>query len=138
MAKTCIQCGKKIGMFQKAVDGIYCSLDCQAVAQAEIVKAEQVAAVQRAEAQKQAEAAAEQAAAQYAEEQAAAKLLQTCPKCGVAWSYAPGPPHRGRCDSCGFSAEFTAIEACPSCSGTHFVVASDGTGRCPRCKYRSG
>jgi hypothetical protein len=138
MAKTCIQCGKKIGLFTKAVEGIYCSLDCQGTAQAEIVEAEAAASVQRAEAQKQAEADAEKAQAEYAERQAAAQLLQTCPKCGATWAYAAGPPQQGSCSACGFSTEFTAIEACPSCSGKTLVLAPDGSKRCPRCKYRSG
>ena len=36
MAKTCIQCGAKMGMFQKPVEGIYCSLECSAKAQKEL------------------------------------------------------------------------------------------------------
>jgi hypothetical protein len=119
------------------VDGIYCSLDCQGVAQTEIIKAEQARAVQRAEADKQAEADAQVAAAKYAEEQAAQKLLETCPKCGASWAYAPGPPHTGNCSACGFGSEFTAIDSCPGCSGKTLVVAPDGTSRCPRCKHRS-
>ena len=137
MSKTCIQCGKKIGLFQKAVEGIYCSLDCQGTAQTEIVKAEQARAVQRVEADKQAAADAEEAAAKYAEEQAAQKLLETCPKCGAACAFAPGPPHRGKCSAFGFSAEFGAIDTCPGCSGKTLVVAPDGSSRCPRCKHRS-
>jgi len=141
MAKTCIQCGKKIGMFQKAIDGIYCSLECQGQAQMQIVETERKAAEARAEAQRQAEQAAEQAAVQQAADEAAAKLLRTCPKCGAAWQYAAGAGagglDAGRCDKCGFTAQFKRIDSCPSCSGETLVVAADDSGHCPRCYYRT-
>ena len=140
MAKTCIQCGAKIGMFQKAVDGIYCSLDCSAKAQKEMAAAEAKAVVVRAEAHRRADQEAKDAAARRAEEQAAVKTRATCPKCGAAWTYkfkggADGKD-TGSCPRCAFAASFIDIERCPSCGGTTLVVESASSARCPRCKYR--
>ena len=140
MAKTCIQCGKKMGMFQKAVDGIYCSLPCSAAAQKEIVETERKAAVVRGENLRLAEEKAKDEAARRAEEQATAKRRGLCPKCGAPWNYVPKGGadglDSGSCPKCAFSASFKAIDKCPSCDGMTLVVESDATARCPRCKYR--
>lgn len=140
MGKSCIQCGKKIGMFQKAVDEIYCSLDCAAVAQKEIAEKDRQAQVQRVEAQRLADEQAEQDEARRVEELAAEKLLRTCPKCGSDWAFRPatdpGGVNAGQCSSCAFTAEFTAIEKCPSCAGVTLVQTPTEGAYCPRCKYR--
>jgi len=140
MGKTCIQCGKKIGVFQKAVDGIYCSLECSAAAQRQIAETERKAAEQRVVQERIAAEQAEEAAARRAEQQADAKARSTCPKCGAPWSYSPGAGPAGQdtgsCSRCGFSASFVAIDKCPSCGGTTLVVESTTSARCPRCKSR--
>lgn len=140
MAKTCVQCGKKMGFLQNPIDGAYCSLDCQAAHQRQIVETEQRAAVKRAEAQRQAEQEAQEARERYAAEQAAAKLLRTCPKCDAEWAYTAGGgadgADAGSCQSCGFSAQFAKITKCPTCEGETLLVAVDGSSRCPRCKSR--
>jgi hypothetical protein len=141
MAKTCIQCGKKMGMFQKAVDGIYCSLECSSAAQKEIAETERRAAVQRAEQEKVAASRAAADAAKRAEEQALAKALTGCPKCGAAWKFQPRagePGYAGQCPKCGLAATFLGVEKCPSCDGMTLLVESATTSRCPRCKYRQG
>ena len=140
MAKTCIQCGTKIGMFQKAVDGLYCSLECAAKGQKELAEVEAKAVVQRAEAHKRAAEQAKAAAERRADEQAAAKTLSMCPKCGAPWSYRPqggvDGAHAGSCSRCSYSVSFTDIQKCPSCGGMSLVVESASSARCPRCKYR--
>jgi nucleoid-associated protein YgaU len=140
MAKTCIQCGTKIGMFQKAVDGIYCSLECSAKAQKEIAEAEAKRTVQRAEAEKRAAEEAKAAAVRKADEKAAAKTRGLCPKCGAPWTYQPAPDasgmYAGNCTRCAYSVTFLDVEKCPSCSGMSLVVESATSARCPRCKYR--
>jgi hypothetical protein len=140
MAKTCIQCNTKIGMFQKAVDGIYCSLECSAKAQKEMAEAESKAQVVRAEALRRAEREAKEAAERKVEAQAAAKTLTLCPKCGGPWSHQPtggaDGKHAGSCPRCAYSVRFIDIEKCPSCSGMSLVVESAASARCPRCKYR--
>jgi hypothetical protein len=140
MGKTCIQCGTKIGVFQKAVDGIYCSLECSAKAQKEMAEAEAQRQVQRAEAQKRAAEEAKVAAARKADEQAATKTRGLCPKCGAPWTYQPkagvAGVYAGTCTRCAYSVNFVDIEKCPSCSGMSLVVESATSARCPRCKYR--
>ena len=140
MAKTCIQCGKKIGMFQKAVDGIYCSLDCSAAAQKQIAETERKAVIQRAENLRLADEKAKQDAARRAEQQADLKRRGQCPKCGAPWKFGPegaaGDSFAGACPKCSFSATFKSIDKCPSCDGMTLVVESDTVARCPRCKYR--
>jgi hypothetical protein len=140
MGKTCIQCGTKIGMFQKAVDGIYCSLECSAKAQKELAEAEAKAQVARAEAHKRAAEQAKVAAERQADEQAAAKTRSLCPKCGAPWicqpKAGPGGANVGNCTRCAYSVSFIDIQKCPSCSGMSLVVESATNARCPRCKYR--
>ncbi len=135
MAKTCVQCGAKIGFFQKAVDGVYCSADCSATAQQEMADNQRKADELRAEAERE-------AANQAAEEQAERERYQACPKCGKPWQLeraaAAGGAHAGQCASCGFSAELVGVEPCPSCRSLSFVIGADGSARCPRCKHRRG
>jgi hypothetical protein len=140
MGKTCIQCGKKLGMFQKPVDEIYCSLACSAAAQDQIAETERKAALVRAENLRVAEEKAKEEAARRAQEQATAKRRTLCPKCGAPWNVVPkggaGGADAGSCPKCAFSASFQAIDKCPSCDGMTLVVESDAVARCPRCKYR--
>jgi sRNA-binding protein len=140
MAKTCIQCGAKMGMFQKPVEGIYCSLECAAKAQKELAETEAKTKVQREEAHKRATEEAKIAAVRRAEEQAAAKTRTLCPKCGAPWTCKPkGGPEgtdAGNCPRCAYSVNFIDIQKCPSCSGMSLVVESPTIARCPRCKYR--
>lgn len=139
MAKECVQCGKKIGFFTKAVEKVYCSEDCAEVAHKEMARQQQEADVLRDEARRQ---EAEEAERQLAEERVAREhdqLLRTCPKCAKPWQYTAaaedGGPHAGSCSACGFSSEFVRIEACPNCRTTSLMVAPNGAARCPRCKY---
>jgi ribosomal protein S27AE len=140
MGKTCIQCGAKIGFFQKPVDGIYCSMQCSSAAQTEIAQTEKKAAVVRAEQERTAAVVAEQKEARLAGEQAKERQLVTCPKCGQGWAVGADAAGlaRGECKKCGYSTTFVDITTCPSCNGDTLVMESPGVGRCPRCKYRQG
>jgi len=140
MSKTCIQCGKKLGFFQKSVDEIYCSMECSAAAQREIAQTEQKAAVARAEQERTVAVRAEKDAAQRADDQAKARRRASCPKCGHDWSVmaGSGTTSRGECKNCGFAASFVDITSCPSCNGDTLVIESGALARCPRCKYRQG
>lgn len=135
MAKVCVQCDKKIGLFKSPIDGIYCSYECRDAARKEIEDNEKRVADAAAAKQRAAKEAEERAAAEAAQAQADAALKSSCPKCGNAWNYVAGSPDTGNCDKCGFSAEFTAIEKCPTCTFMSLVV-SGNEARCPRCKYR--
>jgi len=137
MAKICVQCDKKIGLFKSPVDGIYCSTECRDAAKRDIADNDRRAAERQVE-----QARAEQEAAVHAAEQAAqarvdAATKSTCPKCGTAWKFVEGSggTHHGDCTKCGLSTDFVRIEKCPTCTGMSLVVAPDGA-RCPRCKYR--
>jgi hypothetical protein len=134
MAKVCIQCDKKLGMFQKPVDGIYCSVACRDGAKAQIVENERRSQERIVE--------AERASQRHVQEQAVAAAqaarLGTCPKCSKQWSVTDvgGSEHKGECPSCSFSASFVDIEHCKTCRGPSMIVAADGSGKCPRCKSR--
>ncbi|RLB57665.1 MAG: hypothetical protein DRI90_17750 [Deltaproteobacteria bacterium] len=139
MAKECVGCGKKIGFFKKAFEGVYCSEECAEKSQQEMAAQQQQADALRDEAKQRSAAEAEQ---EQAEKKAAAKLEQqrnTCPKCGQAWQYTPaseaGGVQTGHCSACGLKAEFTAIEPCPNCRAEAFLITPDGPNRCPRCKH---
>ncbi len=136
MAKVCIQCDKKIGLFQKPLDGIYCSETCRDAAKAQIVEHERRSAELVVESQR----AAEQQARQSAAAEAEASRRQSCAKCGKPWTYVQGGgpegTNSGQCPTCGFSATFIDIETCPTCTGFSLLVAADKTARCPRCKWR--
>jgi ribosomal protein S27AE len=137
MAKICVQCEKKIGLFKTAIDGVYCSYACRDASRKDIADSTRRAS----EAKVAAEVAAREAATQAAEEsrraQADAALKRTCPKCGAGWDYAAGADglDTGRCGKCGLTAEFRAIEKCPTCTGMSLIVEAKGA-RCPRCKFR--
>ncbi len=135
MAKLCVQCESKIGLFKKPIDGIYCSYACRDAARKDIAENQQRAAERAAEAERAAQAAQVQAAAQAAQAKVDDKLKHTCPKCGAAWKYTAGPPESGACDKCSFTSTFTGIEKCPTCTCMSLVVSAEGA-RCPRCKYR--
>jgi hypothetical protein len=139
VAKVCVQCDKKIGLFHKAIDEIYCSYTCRDAGRNDIVENERRSTERLAEAEqlaKQAKLATEAAAAK-AKADALVKL--TCPKCSAAWRYVEagegGSLHSGACEKCGLSVQFSAIERCPTCTCMSLVVEADRA-RCPRCKYR--
>jgi len=139
MAKICVQCEKKIGLFKTPIDGIYCSYECRDAGRRDIVANEKRAAeekVRQAESQRAADlVAATEAAASKAQD----TVKRTCPKCGAPWRYAagggPAGLDAGECGKCGFSAAFSAIEKCPSCTSMSLIVEAQGA-RCPRCKFR--
>lgn len=134
MAKVCIQCDKKLGMFQKPIDGIYCSDTCRDAAKAQIVDNERRSQERIVEAERISQELVHKQAAAVA---TAAKLA-TCPKCTKPWkmSEAGGKNHKGECSQCGFSITFADVENCPTCRGPSMVVDADGSGKCPRCKSR--
>lgn len=132
MAKVCIQCDKKLGMFSKPIDGIYCSEACQNAAKAQIVENERRSQERVVEAERISQEIVQKQAAAVV----AAAKIGTCPKCGKPWTVTgAGKEHKGEC-SCGFSAAFADIENCSTCRGPSMIIAADGTGKCPRCKSR--
>lgn len=135
MAKVCVQCEKKIGLFKSPIDGIYCSYACRDAAKKDIEENQKRAAARAAEAERAAEAAKAQAAVEAAQAKADDAVKHTCPKCGAAWKYSAGPPESGACSKCSFTTEFTNIEKCPTCTCMSLVVSTEGA-RCPRCKFR--
>lgn len=139
MAKTCIQCERKIGMFKSPIEGIYCSYDCrnaarEAIAESERRSQERVVLAKRIEEERAAESARHALI-----QQAHAHQRANCPKCSSEWTLehraGAGGPDRGSCRRCGFAAEFFLIEPCPVCKCDSLVIAADDA-RCPRCKYR--
>jgi hypothetical protein len=136
MAKVCIQCDKKLGMFQKPVDSVYCSTTCRDAAKAQIVEHERISAERVQEAERISQELVQKQAAQAAD----AARRGTCPKCSKAWTYVagggPGGSHRGDCPACGFSATFVEIETCKTCRGFSMIMETEKTGRCPRCKSK--
>jgi hypothetical protein len=139
MAKVCVQCDKKIGFFKTPIDGIYCSYDCRDAARRDIKENQKRAAERQVAAERAAAEAEEAAAVESRRSQAEIVLKNTCPKCGVGWGYdagagAGGLDH-GHCTKCGFSADFSAIEKCPTCTQMSLVVEAESA-RCPRCKFR--
>lgn len=139
MSKVCVQCDKKIGFFKTPVEGIYCSAECQTAAKRDIEENQRRAAERLEEEQRAAREAEERAAAEAERISVELAVKSACPKCSTAWKYeraagAEGLDH-GECSKCGFSASFSAIESCPTCTSMSFVVGPDGA-RCPRCKTR--
>jgi hypothetical protein len=139
MAKLCVQCDKKIGMFKTPIDGIYCSYECRDAGRRDIADNERRAVelkAHEAESQRASEVAA---ATQAAQTRAQDAVKRACPKCGAAWRYAAGGGSAGldlgECGKCGFSAQFNEIEKCPTCTSMSLVVDGQGA-RCPRCKFR--
>jgi len=136
MAKACIQCDKKIGMFHKPVDGIYCSEACRDGAKAQIAEHERLSQERSVEAERISQELVQRQAVDAAD----AARRGTCPKCSKPWNYvaAGGPDgsHRGECSACSFSANFVDIDMCPTCRGYSMVIEADKSGRCPRCKSR--
>ncbi len=138
MAKVCVQCDKKIGLFKKAIDGIYCSYACRDAGRQDIVDNERRSGEMKLQAAREEAEAAERAQAEAKREAAEAALKKLCPKCGRDWDLSPGAEgelDRGHCTFCGLTVEFSAIEECPTCKGMTLVVEAAGA-RCPRCKYR--
>jgi hypothetical protein len=141
MAKECLQCGKKIGFFQTAVEKVYCSEDCAEAARKEMARQQREADSARDEAKRRAAEEAEHKLAEDKAVRAHEQRLRTCPKCSKPWRHTPaaeeGGAQTGSCAACGFTAEFVAIEPCPNCRATSLVVAPTGSARCPRCKHAS-
>ncbi len=135
MAKVCVQCDRKIGLFKSPIDGIYCSYECRDAARQDIENNQKRAAEAAAEAERAAHEAETRAAAEAARAEAENAVKHICPKCGEEWKYVAGSPDSGKCDKCGFASEFTAIELCPTCEFVSLVVSPSGA-RCPRCKFR--
>ncbi len=139
MAKVCVQCDKKIGLFKSAVDGIYCSTACRDAGQASIAQAEQRAEEQAAESVRASQREQTLAAEAAEKARAVAEFANSCPKCRSPWSVVPGGGtgglHAGKCSKCSLDVEFSNIEPCPSCRQVSLIVEADGA-RCPTCKYR--
>ena len=136
----CVHCEKKIGLFKKPIEGIYCSADCSNAARVEQAR-QAKEAEQRAleQARLDSEADGERAHSGVIAK-AARELLGQCPKCSHDWKYVPGAGSAGldvgECGHCGFTAEFLAIEACENCRTPSMVVRSEHDARCPKCKSR--
>ena len=141
MAKQCVQCGEKIGFFRKAVEKVYCSEQCADKAQKEMVEQQRQADALRDEAKQRVAEDAERDKAEQAEAARREEELRRCAKCDKQWDYTAaaeqGGVQTGKC-TCGFEAEFVRIEDCPHCRSHSFVVAEDGSARCPRCKHKKG
>ncbi|HEX7670291.1 MAG TPA: hypothetical protein VF395_11935 [Polyangiaceae bacterium] len=150
--RTCIQCDKKIGFLKKPVDGGYCSTACRDAALEESLLRERERALFQEEELIRLEAE-ERAVERERLEIEAARLRGTsdvvlrpdltrepCPKCGQNWKQIHGGgrfgKYRGECSSCGFEAEFVAIEQCANCRCHSLIVESQDDARCPRCKSR--
>jgi hypothetical protein len=139
VAKLCVQCDKKIGLFQKAIEEIYCSYTCRDAGRQEIAEHERRSTDRIAEAEQLAARATAEAAAAAAKAKAEALVETSCPKCSAPWRHVESGGkdgrHSGACDKCGFAVEFQAIERCPTCTCMSLVIEVDRA-RCPRCKYR--
>jgi ssDNA-binding Zn-finger/Zn-ribbon topoisomerase 1 len=139
MAKVCVQCDKKIGLFSKAIEGIYCSYTCRDAGRNEIADNARRSTERLAEAEQLAQKAQAEAAAAAAKAKAEAAVKASCPKCGAAWRFVEsggaGGLNAGSCGKCGLEVSFKAIERCPTCKGMSLVIEADRA-RCPRCKYR--
>jgi len=139
MAKVCVQCDKKIGFFKSPVEGIYCSTECQTAAKRDIEENQRRAEERLVEEERSAREAEERAAAEAERISVELAVKNQCPKCGTTWKYEPrSEPEaldHGECSKCGFTASFSDIERCPTCTGMSLVVGADGA-RCPRCKTR--
>lgn len=139
MAKICVQCEKKIGLFKTAIDGVFCSYACRDASRKDIADSTRRAGEAKLAAEVAARESQARAAEHAARETADARLKRTCPKCGAAWDYSEGIGagglDAGRCGKCGLATEFRAIEKCPTCTGMSLIVEAAGA-RCPRCKFR--
>lgn len=150
--RACTHCNKKIGFLRRPVDGAYCSTTCRDGALELLLLQERENALAREEEMSRLEAS-ERAAQREQLEIEAARLRGTsdvvlrpdltaapCPKCGHNWSQVLGGGvcgrSRGECASCGFAAEFVAIEQCSNCRCHSLIIESQDDARCPRCKSR--
>jgi hypothetical protein len=150
--RNCLHCDRKFGFLKKPVDGVYCTTTCRDEAlEASLLREREVALLREEEAIR---AEAEQRATERERlEIEAARLRGTsdvvlrpdlkampCPKCGNNWRHMHGSGafgrDRGECPSCGFKAEFIAIETCSNCRCLSLIVESQDDARCPRCKSR--
>jgi hypothetical protein len=148
---NCLHCGKKISWLKKPVDGVYCTNECRDESFEDMIRKR--LEVQRVEATLEAAEAEERARERERLETEAAMLRgisevvrkpllteSPCPKCDGPWRRVQGAGSFGRdvgeCASCGFSAEFIAIEHCPNCRCHSLVVESQDDARCPKCKSR--
>jgi hypothetical protein len=62
MAKLCVQCEKKIGLFKTAIDGIYCSYACRDASRKDIVDSSRRVSEAKLEAERAEQVADAQAA----------------------------------------------------------------------------
>lgn len=144
----CLQCNNKIGWLKRPVDESYCSVECRdrSLAEAAQRKREIEAELIQREAEvraKERERLEIEAAMLRGKSEIVLKPVPAespCPKCGSVWSQASGAGsmgrHLGECGSCGFRAEFVAIESCPNCRCHSLIIESQDDARCPRCKSR--
>jgi len=139
MAKVCVQCEKKIGLFRSAVEGMYCSTACRDAGQVAIVEAERRADERAAESVRASREAGAREAAATEQARVLAEYAGSCPKCRAPWSVVAGGGaggmHAGKCSQCHLDVEFSDIEPCPSCKQVSLVVEAQGA-RCPCCKFR--
>ena len=142
MSKICIQCSQKIGFFKSPIEGVYCSYDCRNDARAEIERAQSENLALEAAARRQAEQEAEERRRSETVLKAEFAKASHCPKCEKPWSLVQGGGAMGLdvgdCASCGFSSEFLRVDKCPNCHSDSLVIQSGETGKCPRCKYKTG
>lgn len=136
---VCLQCDQKIGMFKRAIEGVYCSYGCRDAARAARREAEErhsqaVVTQQTLEPQPEAPRMQSQVVAK-----GPVPAYTECPKCSSEWSYEAGAGalglHHGECNRCGYRADFLTIDVCPNCRCRSLVGQTDEA-RCPRCKTR--
>ena len=89
MARICVQCDKKIGLFKTPIEEIYCYNTCRDAARHDIAENERRSAERKVQEEHAAQVAEERAAEAVANARADAALKATCPKCG-----APGNTRR--------------------------------------------
>jgi hypothetical protein len=148
----CLQCDKKIGWLKRPVEDNYCSVDCRdrAAEAAALRKRERTLELETELIAREAEVRGRErerleieAAMLRGKSEIVLKPVPAespCPKCGSVWSQASGAGsmgrHLGECGTCGFRAEFIAIESCRNCRGHSLIIESQDDARCPRCKSR--
>jgi hypothetical protein len=140
MGISCVQCERKIGLFKRPVDGLYCSPMCRDAAEA-AERENSARAIPDVEPLLDSAPLPSVASAPVS---AVVPLGGTghdsCPKCSASWAVQLGVGtmgrHAGACRRCGFSVEFFAIQACPNCRCSSLVVNDARDARCPRCKAR--
>ncbi|HVU00834.1 MAG TPA: hypothetical protein VHE30_03750 [Polyangiaceae bacterium] len=150
--RRCIHCDRRLHLFSRRVDELYCSEECREAeleearerewerALAEEAEYERFEAMLRAEERERLEYAAA-CLREKSDVILRPDLEQVpCPKCGAGFRLSRGGGSfgrdRGECPGCHFQADFLAIEECPNCRCTSLVVETLDDARCPRCKSR--